>query len=90
MEPAIRSVSGPEAWGFAEVAQVFGVIVLAVVLVSLIVYWLRSESDPRHDVDPGYMAALRRARRRLVTDGDHERDRLWRPTGGPGGGDGSG
>ena len=89
MEPAIRSVSGPEVWGFAEVAQVIGVIALVLLLVSLIVYGLRSESDPRHDVDPGKMAALRRVRRRLVADDDGERDGLWRPTGGPSGGDGS-
>ena len=90
MEPAIRSVSGPEVWGFAEVAQVVGIIAIVLALVSLIFYGLRSVADPHNAVDPGKMAALRRVRRRLVADDDGERDGLWRPTGGPSGGDGSG
>lgn len=80
-------MSGPEAWGFAEVAQVIGVIVLVLVLVSLIVYGLRSESDPRRDP---YVAALRRARRGLATDDEIEHLERFNMPGGPGGGDGSG
>ena len=87
MEPAIRSVSGPEAWGFAEVAQVVGVIALVLVLVSLIVYGLRSDSDPRRDP---YLAAQRRARRGVATDDEIEYLERFNMPSGPGGGDGSG
>ena len=87
MEPAIRSVSGPEAWRVAEVAQVIGVAVLVVVLVSLIVYGLRSESDPRRD---SYLAAQKRARRGVATDDEIEYLERFNMPSGPGGGDGSG
>ena len=90
MEPGVRSVSGPEAWGLAEVLQVVGVAGVFVFLLALGVLAFRSASDPKDDPDA---KALSRWRRRRGTAGvldDPEdeayRDRLRGPISGVDGG----
>ncbi len=90
MEPAIRSVSGPEAWGLAEILQFVGVVGIFAGLIALGVLAFRSASDSPDDPD---VKALNRWRHRrgkpgVVGDPDDEaqRDRLLGPISGVDGG----
>ena len=90
MEPAIRSVSGPEAWGLAEILQFVGVVGVFAGFVAVGILAFRSASDSRDDPD---VKALNRWRHRRGTagvfddpDDEAQRDKLAGPTTGVDGG----
>ena len=90
MEPAIRSVSGPEAWGLAEILQFVGVFGIFAGFVALGVLAFRSASDSRDD--PKVKALNhwrhRRGKAGVFNDPDDEahRDKLSGPISGVDGG----